>query len=129
MLFSNKLNLYVFNSPKKSRYKLRELKDLLFKDNIEVLTPTRFMVPTNRVNFFILYLNLLETAGTPLYFIHAYHKTFFISPTQGSPYINVSKLFLKFNQFISFIYNVFFYNTFLVVFSNKTLKKEVTAFN
>jgi hypothetical protein len=45
------------------------------------------------------------------------------------PYINISKFLIKWNNSYTLLYNLFYNNASILVFTNKTLKLEANAFN
>lgn len=82
-------------------------------------------------NLLALYLSLLNVISDTTLQINGAYKSFFIFEVSKNypPYLNISKVLLKWKNSYNFLYNIFFQNIAILAFSGKVLKKEVNAFN
>jgi hypothetical protein len=87
--------------------------------------------PLKSLNLLTLYLSLLNIVSDTTLEINGSYRSFFIFEFSKNypPYINISKVLLKWKNSYNFLYNIFFQNIIVLTFSSKVLKKEVNAFN
>jgi len=88
---------------------------------------------TNKTTFYNLFLIYIQytTLNSHKFFVpHTNFKTLFLfSQHNTTCYLNLTKMYAKWNNTCNFIINLFFIKTNLIVFSVKTLKSEALSFN
>ena len=83
------------------------------------------------LRLFFLYLAFANGGSDSSYVIHAYWRPFFIRGfgSNVSPYIDPMKLIQRWTHTYHLLYNLFYNQSQMLVFSNKTLRTESSAFN
>jgi hypothetical protein len=104
-------------------------KNETFSDtNLSRIIPTN---PHHSNKLFLNYVTASNTVGDLSVSVHTFYQNLFVS-TLGKhnyAYVNVNKLYSRWLNLHQFLYNLFFYQTKLVLFSTKTLKLEALSFN
>jgi hypothetical protein len=102
-------------------------------ENFATPLQTKFVGVTNTdsLRLFFLYLAFANGSSDTSYVIHAHWKPFFIRSfgSNLAPYIDPMKLIQRWNHTYHLLYNLFYNQSQMVAFSNKTLKTESSAFN
>lgn len=79
----------------------------------------------------ILYIRLLNSSSDTSLQINSLNRNLFVYSIGKNypPYINILKFLIKWNNSYTLLYNMFYSNASILVFTNKTLKLEANAFN
>lgn len=105
----------------------------LIRDNSFLIPTTRLRVTNNKLNtkLFLLYLSYSNGVSGVVTHLNSNYKTLFIGlfNKNSYPYINTTKLFQIWTQTYTLLFNLFFNQTQVLLFSTKILQKEAYAFN
>ena len=105
----------------------------LINDPHPTLQSTRIKPVNDKLNtkLFLLYLSYANGLGSVITHLNSNYKVFFLGllSKQAYPYLNVTKLFQTWTQTHLLLYNLFFNQTQVLIFSTKILQKEAYAFN
>lgn len=113
--------------------RLTKLNIELIDDSYPTVFSARIKIGNEKLNtkLFLLYLSYSNGLGGVITHLNRNYKVFFLGllNKQTYPYLNVTKLFQMWTQTHLLIYNLFFNQTQVLVFSTKILQKEAYAFN
>lgn len=108
------------------KYSTRPVYDLSLTET----TKSFWKKTSKNFDLFLLYLQFSNASQTSTFKIHSYYRPLFISEYNSwSPFLNVKKLYARWNHAYNFLLNLFFEEAKLLVFSHKILKTETLAFN
>jgi hypothetical protein len=127
------LSVHTLNDSQKKKQYFNEWNNAWVREDLVVtrISKAQLNVKSNEIPLFMFYLNFANTMGDLSYAIHAAHRSLFITPmgTWHAPYLNISKVHQKWTHSHSFIFNLFFSQSPILIFANKSLKNEVYAAN
>jgi hypothetical protein len=84
----------------------------------------------HRLSLFHMYLSFANGSGHSAFKIHAYNRLLFMANDhQYTPYINIQRFHKKWLHSYSFLMNLFFWQTPILMYSSKYLKDESLSFN
>ena len=105
----------------------------LIDEDCPVLTTPKLLPISMKLNtkLFILYLSTSNGVSSTVTHIHGHFRSLFLGSQNkhGYPYINVSKLLHRWIHTHTLLYNLFYNQTPIIVFSSKVLQKEAYAVN
>ena len=127
------LSVYTLNNSQIKKQYFNEWNNAWVREDLVVtrISKAQLNVKSNEIPLFMFYLTFANTMGDLSYAIHAAHRSLFITPmgTWHAPYLNISKVHQKWTHSHSFIFNLFFSQSPILIFANKSLKNEVYAAN
>ena len=130
---TNFLNLVTFEKKKLSLqgYKSGSIKTFWHNNSWVSETKTNILIaPKNSTfNLFPLYLNTLTINSDTFYTIHSSFTPLFFSNFKGFRFINLTKVYHRWKHTVNLLFNLFYNQSSLLLFSNKLLKNEVLSFN
>lgn len=139
LVYLNSNKLYKESSYKPSIYQnlwstqVTKLNYELISESNPIVTSPKLIPTKSKLNtrLFILYLASANGVSSVVTHIHGHFKSLFygVHSKHTYPYINVNKLFHRWIHTHTLLYNLFYNQTPILVFSSKVLQKEAYAVN
>lgn len=96
----------------------------------DLRTPTKTFSLEYKWTLFSFYVQLLEVKKSPYLIPHGQFKAFFLVQSKdGTLFFNIGRVYKRWTNTYNLLLNLFFKHVNILLFSSKSFKQEVTAFN